>query len=189
MTFRNRTPALFLDRDGVINEHDGYVFTKEKFVFVEGVFELCRMVKKAGYFLVVVTNQSGIGRGLFSQEQFTDLTDWMKLQFAENSAELDLVLVATVNPGDPSASFVELEKRKPGAGMFFEAKKMLNLDLENSIMIGDSLTDIEAAILAGISTRFLVNPSGMGATEYLLVGDLRECIGEIELLLGNRNLL
>jgi len=175
MTSDKSKPALFLDRDGVINKNYGFVSEKESFDFVEGIFEFATWMKSRGYYLVVVTNQSGIGRGLFSQEQFNSLTTWMRNQFSENGAGLDLVLVETMNPEDPFVSAIQMGRRKPAPGMFFEARDLLNIDLSNSIMIGDSLSDMEAAINAGVSTRFLLNTNTSLSANYSVVKDFAEC--------------
>jgi D-glycero-D-manno-heptose 1,7-bisphosphate phosphatase len=175
MTPDKPKPALFLDRDGVINKNYGFVSEKENFDFVEGIFEFATWMKSCGYYLVVVTNQSGIGRGLFSQEQFDSLTTWMRNQFSERSAALDLVLVETMNPEDPFVSDIQVGRRKPAPGMFFEARDLLNIDLSNSIMIGDSLSDMEAAINAGVSNRFLLDTTMPLSTNYFVVKDFAEC--------------
>ena len=80
--------AAFLDRDGVINVDHGYVSTTDQFEFIDGVFAACRHLQQQGYLLIVVTNQSGIGRGYYSEAQFWQLTDWMKQQFAANSVDI-----------------------------------------------------------------------------------------------------
>jgi D-glycero-D-manno-heptose 1,7-bisphosphate phosphatase len=181
-------PALFLDRDGVINKNHGFVSEVENFDFMEGIFEITSWMKSRGYYLVVVTNQSGIGRGLFSQEKFDTLTTWMRKRFNENNAELDLVLVEIISPEAPFVSGTQQARRKPGPGMFFEARDLLNIDLSKSIMIGDSLTDMEAAINAGVSMRFLLNSSKPVSANYRIVKNLTECRVLIDSLTGESNL-
>ncbi|MDG2393456.1 MAG: HAD-IIIA family hydrolase, partial [Thalassotalea sp.] len=73
--------ALFLDRDGIINIDNGYVYQAEQFKFVEGIFDVCRYAQELGYQLIVITNQPGIARGKYSEEEFLTLTSWMKNQF------------------------------------------------------------------------------------------------------------
>ena len=180
-------PALFLDRDGVINKNHGYVFEQENFDFMEGIFDLCAWIKKAGYHLVVVTNQSGVGRGLFSQNQYQLLTEWMCVQFERNMATLDLVLASTMDPEDLNASDIEKRRRKPAPGMFFEAQEILNVDLANSIMIGDSLSDMEAATNAGVPNRFLLDHLVHRSSNYVVVENLIDCAEKIKVLAENRN--
>ena len=81
--------ALFLDRDGVINEDIGYLYRPEEFRFKEGIFELCKAAKRQGYLLIIATNQSGIARGLYSEEDYQKLTDWMLDRFSENGVRID----------------------------------------------------------------------------------------------------
>ena len=83
--------ALFLDRDGVINVDHGYVCTPERTEFIDGIFELCRAARQAGHLLVVVTNQAGIGRGYYSEQQFIDYMDWMRAEFEQRGTTLDAV--------------------------------------------------------------------------------------------------
>ena len=80
--------AAFLDRDGVINIDHAYVHTPEEFTFIPGVFEACRQLQSAGYLLIIATNQSGIGRGYYSEEDFVRLCDWMKGKFARQGSPL-----------------------------------------------------------------------------------------------------
>ena len=93
-----KKPALFLDRDGVINLDHGYVHTPEEFEFVDGIFEVVATANRAGYLVVVVTNQAGIGRGYYSETQFHALTDWMKASFAEHGGQIDAVYFCPYHP-------------------------------------------------------------------------------------------
>jgi len=142
--------ALFLDRDGVINEDYGYVYKKEDFKFKEGIFELLKLFKD--YKIFIVTNQSGIARGYYTQDDFHKLMDWVKDEFKKKEIEL-----VDVNfcPHHPDITGV-CECRKPNAGMILDLAKKYNIDLKNSIMIGDKKSDIEAANKAGITKTYLV---------------------------------
>ena len=82
-------PAVFLDRDGVINKENGYVHTIDKFHFIDGVFEACREMSKAGYRLVIITNQAGIARGYYTEEDFHHLTKWMLNEFQKHGIQID----------------------------------------------------------------------------------------------------
>jgi D-glycero-D-manno-heptose 1,7-bisphosphate phosphatase len=144
-------PALFLDRDGVINIEKNYVHLIEDFEFNEGIFDLCRVALKKNMPIVVVTNQSGIGRGYYSEEQFHILTDWMKERFEEMGAPITAVYYC---PDHPEFGIGHYKKdsfnRKPNPGMILRARDDLNLDLSRSMLIGDKLSDIIAAKNAGI---------------------------------------
>jgi|LauGreSBDMM110SN_4_FD.fasta_scaffold90494_2 D-glycero-D-manno-heptose 1,7-bisphosphate phosphatase len=151
-------PALFLDRDGIINFDSGFVWKKEEFMFQDCIFELCRYFKEKGFKLVTITNQSGIGRGLFSLEDFHRLNDWMLSRFEEEGCGMDLVLASTLDPTDQSATIREKSFRKPAPGMLLAAQEILNLNLRDSLLIGDRESDIEAGVNAGVGNLFLVNP-------------------------------
>ena len=169
-------PALFLDRDGIINFDSGFVWKKEEFVFQDYIFELCRYFKDEGFKLVTITNQSGIGRGLFTLEDFHRLNDWMLSRFEEEGCGIDLLIASTLDPTDESASSRERRFRKPAPGMILAAQEILNLDLQHSLLIGDRESDIEAGFTAGIRNLFLVNPEVvLGGNHEYFVG-LRECL-------------
>ena len=169
-------PALFLDRDGIINFDSGFVWEKEEFVFQDYIFEVCRYFKEKSFKLVVVTNQSGIGRGLFSIEDFHKLNDWMLSRFEEEGCGIDLVLVSTLDPTDENASNQEKSFRKPAPGMLLAAQEILNLDLQNSLLIGDRESDIEAGFNANIRSLFLVNPEVVLGGNHESFKSLHECL-------------
>ena len=145
--------ALFLDRDGVINNDINYLYKIEDFEFIDGIFELCRFYQDRGYLIIVVTNQSGIARGYYSEEQFKNLTSWMIDSFAKNKIKLDKVYYCPHHPDING----KCECRKPEIGMFIDAKREFDIDLKNSVMVGDRERDIEAALNAGISTTYFFN--------------------------------
>ena len=147
------TPALFLDRDGVINVDYGYVHTPENFHFIEGIFDLVSAARQAGYLVVVVTNQAGIGRGYYSEAQFHDLTHWMKGRFAEQGGQIDGVYFCPYHPEHGVGAYRrESEFRKPAPGMLLQAETELGIDLEQSVLIGDKLSDMAAGRSAGVGT-------------------------------------
>jgi D-glycero-D-manno-heptose 1,7-bisphosphate phosphatase len=143
-------PALFLDRDGVINKEINYLYKKEDFEFIDGIFALCRHFQDQGYAIFVVTNQSGIARGYYTEEQFADLSAWMVAEFEKNGVHVSKVYHC---PHHPDFSG-ECRCRKPEIGMFLDAQKEFGIDLENSLMVGDHERDIEAAHKALIKQSF-----------------------------------
>jgi len=146
-------PALFLDRDGVINVDHGYVHKPEKFEFVSGIFELVATANRVGYFVVVVTNQAGIGRGYYSEAEFHALTNWMKSRFVEHGGTIDAVYFCPYHPEHGIGEYGRESKfRKPAPGMLLQAKSELGIDLEQSIFIGDKPTDMAAGRSAGVGT-------------------------------------
>ena len=157
-------PALFLDRDGVINVDHGYVHTLDKFQFIEGIFELVVAANRAGYLVVVVTNQAGIGRGYYSEAQFHALTHWMKTKFAEHGGQIDGVYFCPYHPDQGIGRYRrESELRKPAPGMLFQAHKELGIDLKRSIFIGDKATDMAAGRAAGVGTLLHLHGKEAGA--------------------------
>ncbi|MEA2098844.1 MAG: D-glycero-beta-D-manno-heptose 1,7-bisphosphate 7-phosphatase [Campylobacterota bacterium] len=145
--------ALFLDRDGVINVEKDYLYKIEDFEFIDGIFELCKYYEKLGYLIVVVTNQSGIARGYYTENDFNILTSWMMEQFVINGIEIMKVYFCPHHPDITG----NCKCRKPKSGMLFEAEKEFNIDLENSILIGDKERDIEAGIGAGLRKTYLLD--------------------------------
>lgn len=149
--------ALFLDRDGIINIERDYVHRAEDFTFVDGIFELCRAAAHQGFLAVVITNQSGIARGLYTEADFANLTDWMIGKFAAEGITIAKVYHCPYHP----EALVERYRcdhadRKPSPGMILRARDDLRLDLSASVLIGDRLTDIEAGRRAGIPRLCLV---------------------------------
>jgi D-glycero-D-manno-heptose 1,7-bisphosphate phosphatase len=157
-----KRPALFLDRDGVINIDYGYVYKKDDFIFNEGIFNLVEKANSFGYKVIVVTNQAGIGRGYYSEKQFNALTDWMMLEFKKNNAHIDAVYHCSCHPVHGIGEYKRSSYlRKPNPGMLLQASNDFNLILRNSILVGDKLSDVEAGIRAGLSMCYLYNCSEM----------------------------
>ncbi|OCH15787.1 D-glycero-beta-D-manno-heptose 1,7-bisphosphate 7-phosphatase [Aliivibrio sp. 1S128] len=158
-------PAVFLDRDGVINVDRGYVHKRDDFEYIDGVFNAVKKCKDMGYLLVLVTNQSGIARGIFTEEQFETLTEWMDWNFAENDIDFDGIYYCPHHPEATVERYKEeCDCRKPNPGMFMSAQTFLDIDMENSVMIGDKKEDMMAAQAAGVGTRILVR-TGKPVTE------------------------
>ena len=131
--------ALFLDRDGIINVDHGYVYKIEEFEFTEGIFELLQLFSKQGYLLFIVTNQSGIGRGYYSQEAFEVLTEWMIKTLHAHDIDIKEVQYCPHTPEENCPC------RKPETGMIDTILKKYSIDLAHSWMIGDKQSDIDLA--------------------------------------------
>lgn len=176
-------PALFLDRDGVINVDHDYVIKPENFLFIDGVFDLCREAKRLGYWIFVVTNQAGIGRGYYSETDFHRLTEWMCGVFRSEGAEIDGVYFCPFHPEYGVGDYkMDSECRKPKPGMIVQAAREYEVDLCRSVLVGDKGSDIQAGLTAGVGRNFLfLPPSGRkygavveGVTDK--VTDLRDVI-------------
>lgn len=150
--------ALFLDRDGVINVEKDYVHRIEDFEFVEGIFALGREAVARGYAPVVVTNQSGIGRGYYSEADFQALTAWMKEEFAREGVAVAAVYHCPYHPESGVGEYrVDSFDRKPNPGMILRAARDLDLDLASSMLVGDRVSDMQAAAAAGVGCRILLH--------------------------------
>lgn len=150
--------ALFLDRDGTINVDYGYVYQIEKFEFINGIFELCQKAQGKGYLIIVITNQSGIARNYYKDEDFYILNKFMIDEFASKGIKITDVFYCPDLDG---------ERRKPNCGMFIEAKEKYNIDMKASISLGDKERDIEAAQKAGVGKNFLFNGNYIEIMEAL----------------------
>ena len=144
------TKTIFLDRDGVINKEKNYLYKIESFEFINGVFYACQYLEDLNYKIIIITNQSGISRGYYTESDFQKLTKWMLGQFNNNNIDILDVIHCPHLPSD----FCDCRKPKPG--MLLSAKTKHNIDMENSWMIGDKENDIQAAHNAGIRNTILV---------------------------------
>jgi D-glycero-D-manno-heptose 1,7-bisphosphate phosphatase len=157
MTPRHLVPALFLDRDGIINLDLGYVHRIEDFIFRDGIFELCAAAQTRGLALVVVTNQAGIGRGYFTEADFHLLTEWMIGQFATRFIAITGVEFCPDHPTHGVGAYRrDSPRRKPAPGMIVDAAAAHGLDLAGSALIGDRATDMLAGRAAGVGRLLLV---------------------------------
>ncbi len=147
--------ALFLDRDGVINVEKDYLYKIEDFEFIEGIFELCKYFSEKDYKIIVVTNQSGIARGYYTEKDFQVLTLWMTQEFKNRNIIIEHVYYCPHHPEITG----KCRCRKPEAGMLLNAAKDFNIDLSNSIIIGDKERDIQAGINAGLEETYLFDAS------------------------------
>jgi len=154
-----KTKALFLDRDGIINLDHGYVYKIEDFEFTEGIFDLLHLFSKQGYLFFIVTNQSGIGRGYYTQEEFDTLTQWMLKQFKVQGITIEEVQYCPHTPQKHCTC------RKPETGMIDAILERYTLDLGNSWMMGDKQSDIDLATNAGIGSTIAIGKRAIkGAT-------------------------
>ena len=176
------TRALFLDRDGVINVDRDYVHRIDAFEFVPGIFELVRFaVHDLRWPVIVTTNQSGIGRGMFDEASYQALTRWMCERFKAEDAPLTRVYHCPYHPLHGIGDYKrEHPWRKPNPGMILQAAADFDLDLSTCALVGDSMRDIEAAAAAGIVLRIRVAPNGPngpdGGADHHHVGDLDQAL-------------
>jgi D-glycero-D-manno-heptose 1,7-bisphosphate phosphatase len=143
--------TIFLDRDGVINKDFSYVYKVADFEFIDGIFDVCIYFQNLGYNIIIVTNQSGISRGYYSENDFQNLTNWMLGQFKKNDIN---ILDIFHCPHSPDSN---CDCRKPNPGMLLNARHKHNIDMKKSWIIGDKEADIIAGISSGLSNTILVN--------------------------------
>lgn len=149
--------AAFLDRDGVINRDTAYIADWSEFEFLPGAIEGMRLLREAGYALIVVTNQSGIARGIFSESDYQALTEKMKATLAEHGVVLTEVYFCPHHPTEGQGRYLmACECRKPAPGMLTQAIADFGLDTAVSLMIGDKASDIEAGRRAGVEHLYRV---------------------------------
>lgn len=194
MPMRPRTPdiptpptpprAVFLDRDGVVNIDREFIHRPEDFEFSEGLFEFCRTAQRHGFALVVITNQSGIARGYYTEVDFASLTRWMLDALAREQVTIAKVYYCPFHPTGTIAQYSqESFDRKPNPGMLLRARDELGIDLGGSILVGDRLTDIEAGRRAGVPRLCLLPAPANGTApapddpalqDVIVCGSLRE---------------
>lgn len=167
--------AVFLDRDGTINVDKNYLHKVEDFEYLQGVKEALKIFETLGYILIIVTNQSGIARGYYSEDDYRRLSDWMK-----SDLESDGIFLAGQYycPHLPNAEITEYARecdcRKPNVGMFLQAIKDHDIDLDNSIAVGDKKRDL----------AICKNMLGRKMQGYLVYSDEEKTDGNIHRIKG-----
>ena len=150
--------ALFLDRDGVINVDKHYVYRVEDCEFIEGIFDLCRKAKQDGYLVIVVTNQAGIAKGKYTEEDYFKFRDYVHAEFVKRGCPIDAEYYCPYHTDAVIEKYCkDSEDRKPNPGMILKAQKDFDIDLSQSILIGDKQSDIEAGKRANVGK--LINVS------------------------------
>ncbi|RDI28425.1 D-alpha,beta-D-heptose 1,7-bisphosphate phosphatase [Pseudacidovorax intermedius] len=181
--------ALFLDRDGVINVDHGYVHTPETTDFVAGIFDLVATANRRGWLVVVVTNQAGIARGYYDEQQFNTYMAWVRAQFETRGAHIDAIYFCPHHPEHGLGDYrQQCDCRKPAPGMFQAAIRDLGIDPGSSVMVGDSATDMQAADVAGVGTLLLLGSEQVGprSTNVRRITDLAEVIDALTPASGGR---
>lgn len=161
--------CIFLDRDGNINVEKDYLHRVEDFEFEEGALEAIKAFSETEYLIVIVTNQSGIARGYYTEEDVKTLHVYLKQKIEDTGGRVDGFYYC---PHHPEKGIGEYKKecscRKPEPGMFLQAKEDLDIDFENSIMVGDKMSDVEAGKRLGM--RGILVRTGHGRSEEAKAG-------------------
>ncbi len=150
--------ALFLDRDGIINVDTGYLSQPQQVTFVTGIFDVIARFVAAGFAPVIVTNQSGIGRGMYTEADFHRLSAWMQKAFSRHGLPEIPVYYCPHHPTEANVPYLQTcACRKPAPGMILQAASEHDFTLHESVLIGDSWRDIQAADAAGIPHKVFVS--------------------------------
>jgi len=145
--------ALFLDRDGVVCVEKEYLFRISDFEFLDGVFEACQYFQGMDYHIFIITNQSGICRGYYTEKDYLRLTQWMVEQFDIKNIKIDKVYYCPHHPDLTGRCYC----RKPDPGMIVCASEEFGVDLGTSILVGDKISDIKAGLNAGVGSNYLIS--------------------------------
>jgi D-glycero-D-manno-heptose 1,7-bisphosphate phosphatase len=171
-------PAVFFDRDGVLMYDTGYVSSPERVKLLPNAASVVTRLRDEGFRVVVVTNQSGIGRGFFTQHEAAAVADRLTELLAEQGARVDATYLCPHSPDDAC------ECRKPNPGMLHRAARELDLDLSRSFMIGDRLSDCQAAQAAGCQPILLSEAGSVAGISppCIVISELAKLPGLIQLL-------
>ena len=169
MSAKTKKAAVFLDRDGVVNEQMGYINHISRFVLLPGVAGAIRRLNELGLAVVVATNQSGLARGYFPEDLLEAVHEKMRRELAAGGARVDAVYVCPHHPEAKAARYrLDCDCRKPKPGLLLQAARELNLDLPRSYMVGDRWNDLRCG--AAVGAKNILVRSGYGRGEELYIG-------------------
>jgi D-glycero-D-manno-heptose 1,7-bisphosphate phosphatase len=164
-----KKPAVFLDRDGTINEQMGYINHISRFVLLPGVAEAIRLLNENGFLSIILTNQSGVARGYFPIDLVHEIHDSLKASLKEKGAYLDGIFFCPHYPNGKLKEYCfECDCRKPKTGLIDQACDAFDIDLSRSYMVGDRITDMRFAFSTGLKGVMVETGYGMGDIKYII---------------------
>ena len=173
--------ALFLDRDGVINKDFGYVHRYRDIEYIPNIFKLCRVFQNKGFKIIIITNQSGIGRGFFSEADLIELMSLIRADFKKNGIHiLDYYFCPHILGAKEKKFDINCNCRKPKPGMIFRALKRYSIEPGKSFLIGDNMSDVTAGIKAKLKKVYLLGKNNLRSS-----GNIRNITALKELIHSN----
>ncbi len=168
-------PAVFLDRDGTLNVEKNYLYRLEDWEWIPGAIDAIRSFNKAGFLVIVITNQAGIARGMYGESDVRLLHQQIDKVLASSDAHIDAYYFCPHHPeyGDKTVC----DCRKPAPGMILQAQKDWDIDLSHSYMVGDKLADVQASLAAGVMPILVA--TGYGSEARALIGPEVPCMTDI----------
>ena len=164
-----KKPAVFMDRDGTINEQMGYVNHVNRFKILPGVPQAIRLLNRHGFLALVISNQSGVARGYYPLDLVKTLHHLLLTRVKEKKGNIDGIFFCPHHPGGSVPEFSrDCNCRKPKTGLIEQACNSFEIDLQRSFVVGDMCTDIELAHRAGLSGVLVKTGYGLGEIEYIL---------------------
>ncbi len=160
--------ALFLDRDGTINVDKHYVYRPQDFEWIPGIVELCQAAQNAGYAIIIITNQSGIERGYYTEQDYHNFMRFLSALFIEQGVSITGALHCPL--------LHDTQNRKPAPGLFLQAAEQWDIDMAASLSLGDKERDVQAGINAGVGRNYLLSADSTCPQADAVVADPRDLI-------------
>lgn len=166
---KRKRPAVFMDRDGTINEQMGYINHLSRFHILPGVPEAIKLLNDNDYLVIIVTNQSGVARGYYPFSLIEEIHTYMRESLKKEGAKIDAVFFCPHYPRGKVEEYArECDCRKPKTGMIRKARESFDIDMSRSYMIGDHFTDLEMARNCGLKSIMVKTGYGLGEVDYIL---------------------
>jgi D-glycero-D-manno-heptose 1,7-bisphosphate phosphatase len=165
--------AVFLDRDGVLNQDPPhYAHSLDQMVMIPQVDDAVKLLKDHGYFLVIISNQSGVARGYYPEEQVAIFNEALLKEIRKKGGDIDVIYYCPHHPDATIEKYrMDCSCRKPKPGMILQATKTYDIDLKRSFFVGDKTTDVETGKNAGVQTILVLSGQGQDAVEKIKPGD------------------